>query len=361
MLNLKDFILENTMSDQEMRKYILDAINNMDSNQLSKTYKAFVNSNFQTSSLISYLKDRGVDDIWKQIYRIFKDNSDDLDLLIQMIEGKIQQPDTNAFLSSNNVRDLFGENGLGFSKELIDDLINIRTPKSSIARGPFEVLCLCLLKDIAPENDAKKCGKNRSSDVNTTDGVNGCLEFKGDDARIKGMSLKSPEFIDVKMSELMKDKLAADDLKKLTKIFSSQANIENILNQIIVPVIKDENELQHIISISIAEQFEDDALSIVEPYIKYIWKEIFKNGKFNKKIFSKVFGVLDMHFYQKTDLWDNMIVFGKNKSAGEYVVVNKNEVQDPIKFWKECDKKVHFTGNPNYGSPLEYAVHIHKA
>lgn len=361
MLNLKDFILENIMSDQEMRKYILDAINSMDSTQLSKTYKAFVNSNFQTKDLITYLKSRGIDDVWKQIYRIFKDNSDDLDLLIQMIKGEIQQPDTKVFLSSNNVRDLFGEKGLGFSTELINDLIDIRTPKSSIARGPFEVLCLCLLKDIAPENDAQKCGRIRSSDVNTTDSVNGCLEFKGDDARIKGMSLKSPEFIDVKMSELMKDKLDAGDLKKLTKIFSSQTNIENILNKIIVPVIKDENELQQIISISIAEQFGSDSFGIIEPYIKSIWKEIFGNGKFNKKIFSKVFGVLDMHFYQKTDLWDNMIVFGKNKSAGEYVVVNKDEVQDPIKFWKECDKKVNFTGNPSYGSPLEYAVHIHKA
>lgn len=358
MLALKDFILEN-LTDQEMKDYILQAINNMDSSQLQKTYKDFINANFDVKDLENYLKLRGVDDIWKQLYRIFKDNSDDMDLLIKIISGEVSNlPNTEKFLNSNNVFTLFGKSGLGFSDDLIKDLIEIRTPKNSIARGPFEVLCLCLMADIAPENDAKKIGRKRSSDVNTTS-KEGCLEFKGDDARVKGMALRSPEFIDKKMVELLTDKILTKDLKHIKNIFSKQANIENILNSIIVPVVYKDNdptELQKILAYSIAAQFEDGAEKDIEGFIKYIWDDIFKNGKFDKKIFSKVFGVLDMHYYQKSDEWDNMIIF-KNKASGIYTVINKSEVQDLNSLWR--NNKITFTGNPKPGSPLDYAVHIH--
>ena len=354
MISLKEYILEN-LTDQQMKDYILNAINSMDSSSLQKTYKSFINANFDVNQLIDYTKQRGVDDIWKQLYRIFKDNSNDFDLLIQIINGEISNlPNTEKFLNSNNVFDLFGKNGLGFSDDLIRDLIEIRTPRNSIARGPFEVLCLCLMSDIAPENDARKIGRKRSSDVNTNS-KEGCLEFKGDDARVKGMSLRSPEFIDKKMAELLTDKLSAKDLKSIKNVFSKQSNIENILNGIIVPLI-DETELQRIIAYSLAAQFEDGAEIEIEKFIKYIWNDIFKNGKFDKKIFSKVFGVLDIHYYQKSDEWDNMIIF-KNKTSGVYTVVNKVEVQNLNNLWN--NNKIFFTGNPKSGSPLDYAVHIH--
>lgn len=380
MLNLKDFILE-ALSDMDMEDYIVQAL--QDPERLHKTYKFLTRTEFPFNEYNEFLKARGLTPSdGKYIRRIFKDNDDDLDILLQIISKSesVVLPTSEELLSNpdQNIFTLF-ENTTHISKETLREIADLTPPKSGVARGRFEILCCLLLQDIMKNNAAP----GKSSDVNT-DGL-GKLEFKMDGGRVKGQDLAEPGKIDSQMLKNIinkyfnpknKEDQAALNLIGKGNIFSVKPkkqinNIQTILNDIIVKRIAETvpdrglaKELQQLLADSIIYQFDPSAQSYkkdLEAFFVRIWNEIFddRNKEFKSEMFSKVFGVIDTFFYQKSDDWDCMVIFAPERKDGQYTILTKDEVQDFYQIW--MNPKIKFTGFVESGSPYGFAVHIHKA
>lgn len=376
MLNLKDFILE-ALSDMDMEDYIIQAL--QDPERLHKTYKFLTRTEFPFNEYNEFLKARGLTQSdGKYIRRIFKDNDDDLDILLQIISKSesVVLPTSEELLSNpdQNIFTLF-ENTTHISKETLREIADLTPPKSGVARGRFEILCCLLLQDIMKNNTAP----GKSSDVNT-DGL-GKLEFKADGGRVKGHDLETPKSIDNKMLSLVSEYFdSKNDKKELAIIKAGDIftvkpkkninNIQTVLNDIIVKRISERilndrelnKTLKQLLTQSIICQFDSNVDEReLSNFFEQIWGEIFDTQKkqFKSEKFSRVFGVIDTFFYQKSDDWDCMVIFAPERRDGQYTILTKDEVQNFYQIW--TNPKIKFTGFVESGSPYGFAVHIHKA
>lgn len=398
MQDISKIILENIkVENKSLRSYLLDLVKDMDDEKLKRAFDCFASNNFATlheqnptpEQITEFLKRKGIDDAEKLIMRIVRDDDyhEDKKLFYRLIKGqKTKLPDSEQFVKSSNVFDLFQQ--AGFSRDFLMDINELRPSKNTISRGPFEILCDLFITDvIAVTNNVKKNDDNGegSGDVHTE--KCGALEFKGDDARVQGNGTNGVSTVNKAFEEYIRKNFPGVTINMLHKgYFSAVGSVTETTRQLIESGCSLDTYIDILVECMTAQFDADksDKESLRQFLIKtngtffpkdlnirYAMKKanrrknatLISTGKLDAKDFnfSTLWGVIDMYFYHKKEKWPYMIVFdSRNRRYGDYYVLDGKKCNSFDDIYDEVtNANISFTGYPD-GNGLNAAVHIHK-
>ena len=346
---------------------------------------------------------------------------DNLPEFINMYANNDKLPSSIDLIQGNNIYDLIfkdkesdREITKDINKELIEDLADLTLSKNSITKGNYEILTQLFLKDINKDN---KNYESKHGDINAEGNGKGiAIEYKVSGARMLGQgTLNSPEVIYKKMEEsitsifksadisdtqqkqsslirLWQDnelEKALDDvakninikttpetrekiLKNIDKCFQSNKADKNhpvknfdTLFQLLIDAEFPQGLIDSIIADSLLEQIpsskRDKNNNENEKFLEFVRNySPVQNGDPNYDNIKIIFGVMHMYFYQRIENFDYMVIFKKNKSKGDYIVLTREDYKDFNTLKAAMDKHNLKVGTmPGYkNGAREYAVTI---
>lgn len=291
--------------------------------------------------VFQYFKEREIEDIWKHVVRIIKDNCRDYSNFIRLMNGQLPVPDSDILKHNGNIYQHFRDI---FSFETLQEICSFAPARHSVTRGAGEILCRLILKDIDK-------GK---ADVHAG-GMS--FEFKGDDARVRSSVMKSPALINDLFKKMYPDVNYAGTFGKKGGIFRNEKIIDKLFEII-------SEDIEKVLPDLLLAQFDatPDEKKEIEDLVKANLNPLKTPGKERCNLISRFFGIIDLYYYHQQERFDYFIV-GKPSSKGakdiaEYVSVPGTDLESMISIFN--NPELRFSGYPRSESnPQDSAVHVH--
>lgn len=420
MKHLKEYFLESKeiQEIQDLKNRIKNEIDKTDETYLTllqKINKLLSSKGLDNKLFTDRLEFVGLGYAQKTILQ--KINAyDNLPEFINMYANNDKLPSSIDLIKGNNIYDLiFKDNESDreitkdINKELIEDLADLTLSKNSITKGNYEILTQLFLKDINKDN---KNYEGKHGDINAEGNGKGiAIEYKVSGARMLGQgTLNSPEVIYKKMEELIKNiynnsditsksqekqsslirlwqdnelEKALDEIeinsqtyekicKNIDKCFQSNKADKNhpvknfdTLFQLLIDANFSPELINSIITNSLLEQIpsskRDKNDNENEEFLKFVRNySPVQNDAPNYDNMKIIFGVMHMYFYQRIENFDYMVIFKKNTSKGDYIVLTHEDYKNFNTLKDAMDKHNLKVGTmPGYkNGAREYAVTI---
>lgn len=293
--------------------------------------------------IIQYFKDREIDDVWKHVVRIIKDNNRDYNNFIQLIKGELPVPDSSILKCNGNIYQHFQNI---FSFDTLQEICAFAPARNSATRGAGEILCRLILKDIDK-------GK---ADVHAG-GL--AFEFKGDDARVRSSVIKSPAEINDKFKNMYPDIDYKAVFGEKGGIFRNEKVIDDLFE-----IISDDNDIKKKLPELLLAQFDPSKSELreIEELVERNMNVLRNKSKERCNLISKFFGVIDLYYYHKQEKFDYFIVgkpsANKAKDIASYISIPGDDLEIMIDIFNI--PILRFSGYPRSESASQdSAVHVH--
>ena len=341
MKTLVEYITERV---DDPKSYIKANIDNVSDETADHIVKIMQQSgSIDKEKIIQYMAERGIEDCWKMIIRILRDDNDDYSNFVQLINGELNVPDSDKFIKGNDYHKLF--KGV-FSDDTLEELYNLNIARNGIARGRGEILCRLILKD----------ANNGAGDLSTSKGT---FELKANGGRLRG----NTSITAISFNDATKKILGNNFATKYPNIakYGVFANEENLCNWMaLMKEGVDENTFaQRVAEVLISQYNDKGPKSDIEKIVK---SEGYYNNddvKDYKSSFHKLVGSVQLYFYHNTEKFDYIVVGYPKKGLSDYVCIKGADLSSVGKIFK--NNKIDYVSWPRIGGAQDAAVKIYKA
>lgn len=340
MKSLLNYIYESIQQDKEYIRTHLDEIDDDTVREIIYLMKR--TGSIDQEQILAYMSERGIDDVWKHIIRILRDNKDDYGNFVKLINKELKVPTGKDLVSGNNMYKLF--DGV-FSRSTLEELCAFKQSKNSITRGAGEILCRLIISDA-----------NDSTRGDFVFGNKNVVEFKSNGGRVMSSRIKAVEYLNRATEDVLNIRLSNYKELNTLGVFANNSNIDQWFDLVEQSGVNLEDALVAVLP----SQFDKSIDKSVRDLIRSNIKDLERPGKVRYETLIRLIGSIQLYFYHKEEGFDYFLV-GNESSKGtkdldDYVCIEGSQLDDVKKiFYLDS---IYFSSKPRIGNPQDKAVRV---